>query len=88
MSLADLTKTINNTTLTRFSENVIVLLLRNLGGESRVEDDGSSDGIVSSPSSSWGMFKQLDLSYLVHPTPIRVNPKQPLEMVVSLSRKI
>ncbi|KAI7956875.1 hypothetical protein MJO28_003970 [Puccinia striiformis f. sp. tritici] len=88
VSSADLIKTINDATLTRFSEDVIVILSRNLGRESKVEDDGSLDGIVSSPPSSRGMFERLDLSYLVNPTPIRVNPKQPLEMVVSLFKKI
>ena len=89
VSSADLTKTINDATLTRFSEDVIVVLSRKTGKERECEggggDEGSEEGVESGRSR---MFERLDLSYLVNPTPVRVNPKQPLEMVVSLFKKI
>jgi len=95
VSSADLTKTINDATLTRFSEDVMVVLSRKSG---RKRDQGEEDkeeqeeeGESSAGEESGGgrgMFERLDLSYLVNPTPVRVSPKQPLEMVVSLFKQI
>ncbi|KAA1110537.1 glycerol ethanol, ferric requiring protein [Puccinia graminis f. sp. tritici] len=87
VSSADLTKTINDATLTRFSDDVIVVLSRKSRKE-RQEEGEEEEGYGVHAGSSHRMFERLDLSYLVNPTPVRVNPKQPLEMVVSLFKKI
>jgi len=95
VSSADLTKTINDATLTRFSEDVMVVLSRKSGrkrdqGEEdkeEQEEEGESSAGEESEGGR-GMFERLDLSYLVNPTPVRVSPKQPLEMVVSLFKQI
>ncbi|PLW41107.1 hypothetical protein PCASD_11838 [Puccinia coronata f. sp. avenae] len=98
VSSADLTKTINDATLTRFSEDVMVVLSRKLGKtrqeEARAEesqgeeDEEGGDPQERNARNSHKLFERLDLSYLVNPTPVKVNPKQPLEMVVSLFKKI
>jgi hypothetical protein len=76
--------------LTRFSDDVIVVLSRKSSQERQEageEGYGVAEGGIQA-GSSHRMFERLDLSYLVNPTPVRVNPKQPLEMVVSLFKKI
>ncbi|MBW0474197.1 hypothetical protein O181_013912 [Austropuccinia psidii MF-1] len=72
---ADLLKAINNDTVARFPRNAIVSLL-------------SASGSHSPEAQRRGVFEALDLSYLVNPTPVTVNPKQPLEMVVSLFKNL
>jgi hypothetical protein len=52
------------------------------------EDEEGGDPQERNARNSHKLFERLDLSYLVNPTPVKVNPKQPLEMVVSLFKKI
>ncbi|KAG0151846.1 hypothetical protein CROQUDRAFT_667560 [Cronartium quercuum f. sp. fusiforme G11] len=69
-------KAVERSHSSRFGPNSMVSLCR------RSLSDDPGDSFESH------LGDRLDLSYLVNPTPLRVSPKQPLEMVMALFKKM